>query len=158
MPKRSKTKRSLASRLAAWASSFVLGLSFVGATSWSSLFILSRFITAIMENDVGAIIVYGLLTLGTAYACTLAITSLALMFWLMRKGVEDDVLSTRSLKLLKKLLVTNQTVGGEVKGEVFVVSAEERRQEQLLSRMEALESAIEGMAMNGMTAADNEGG
>jgi ABC-type multidrug transport system fused ATPase/permease subunit len=121
-------------------------VSFSAAVLWSTLFIISRFASAISIKSAAGIITFGILTVLSAYPAMVAYMTFTLLF--LDTFAPDTRMQVSALTALEWLHSTMVKLTGvdrdDTEGrELVSVNAEEKRHEQVMSRLDALERTLE---------------
>jgi hypothetical protein len=120
--------------------------SFSAAMLWSTLFIISRFASAISMKSAAGIITFGILTVFSAYPTLVAYMTFTLFFF--DTFAPDTRMQASARTALEWLHSTTIKLTGvdrdDTEGrELVSANAEEKRHEQVMSRLDALERTQE---------------
>jgi hypothetical protein len=137
---------------------FIFIAKLIGAASsaaavlWSTLFIISRFASAISMKSAAGIITFGILTVFSAYPAMVAHISCTLL--VLDTFAPDTRMQASARTALEWLHIAMVKLTGvdrdDTEGrELVSANAEEKRHEQVMSRLDALERTLEDAVLWG---------
>jgi hypothetical protein len=144
LPKPGRRGRSLRGFVVSSLRLIVLA-NFAITISWSSLYLISRFVSAISMGSYGSAVVMGFLVLGALYAALLG--SMCVSIMVIEKYFPEIRVQGHAKRMLTSMnnTVTN-LIGVDKDGtegeEDTTVNLADTRHEELLSRLESLERAL----------------
>jgi hypothetical protein len=112
---------------------------------WSTLYIISRFVSAIsMERYIGAV-VFGVVALGAVYSAIASFMCFAVM--IIDKYIADTYMQASAKRMLNFMNTTLISIAGVDKdntegGKIRTTNIDEKRHQELVSRLDSLESEL----------------